>query len=302
MGTTLVAKSAVNKEQLENKREIGFEYIELQLMDDFISRSVEELLGVTKEVEGLTYVSVHAPLGKSAYNLEDLSLAEVKTSFRKMCEFANELGNRQGIVVDVILHSEFSNNEFKKFPEVKKQCYFEILQVLHQLHKINICLENLVPLIINKEGQVFLRNNFFNQNIEFAEELNLHFDSPRIFTVLDTCHMMATINFFKMLGLTRFFDKDIEDFFKANAGKAHIIHVCNAKGLALEDESAHGLPFDSNIKSDMYTLNIIIENWVKYTPEAKLVLEVAETNYLNCENSVKTKKSVEIVLNKQKIV
>lgn len=191
-------------------------------------------------------------------------------------ELGNWLGEMQDIQINVIVHyyyGELVQNK-KNFADWLKELFYEY-------PRCNILVENSCALNRNFR----LRNMYLPEAVPlFVETLRTELGERyayRLGSVLDICHMLSSYRVmelvFKYDGLSDkiiSLDDYILDYFKLYSKTCGTVHFNNATNLGINPLN-HGTIFNEN---DMKLFHNLMHLYVKYLPNARLVLEVREDN------------------------
>lgn len=282
----ILAKAAIDKEQISNKLYYGSKMFEIQLLENQFN--ISDILEVLKDVD---VIAVHSPViyckngDWEEIMLSDLDSIYEKKIFLKTCYLANSLALYYGHNVTIVIHCDISSYELNKFHLDYITNIIGI--VMKEFPFIEIGLENISPI----------RNNPFRLNngclwgpAEVAECLKYILETDRIGTVLDICHMEMTQFLLNRYKKSDFYMKfplyEVEDYLIKYSSSLRIIHLNEAK----EDGygSRHGLVASQNtVKRILKYLN----NDGNCNPF--ICLEVKESDYRKSCNYIKAYKNIE---------
>lgn len=294
----ILAKSLINKKQLDAKIKDGTNKIEIQLLEDFIDEniSIRELFQETLKSNVVIY-NVHAPLtNEEDFNLEYFSQDLIKKIFLKCCELSQEYAYQYNREINIIVHNSFTLQMYKSIPLLLNEIISIFEKVIIKYPDVIISFENIIPFSLKKN--FYGRAGFLKENVDLANYFNNICSKPIFGTTLDICHALTTLKCFEMFKGEPMYDKynlNMEYFFMANKDTINNIHLCNLKNIGL-GYMEHGTSFDISEFSDFKILHHVIELYRKYEYNALMTLEVIEENYLNCKNFRKTKESLEYIL------
>lgn len=192
-------------------------------------------------------------------------------------ELGNWLGEMQNIRVNIVCHYYYGEivQDKKAFASWLKELFYEY-------PNCNILVENSCAL--NKN--VRLRNMYLPDVVPiFVETLRGELGEKyanRLGSVLDVCHMLSSYRVVKTIfDLEGLSDKvmNLEDYlinyFKSYSNTCGTVHFNNSTNLGINPLN-HGTVFDVNNEIDMSLFNMLMHLYLKYTPNARLVLEVRE--------------------------
>lgn len=286
-----IIKSALDFDQLKARVDAGYNRIELQLFDDFVDKSIEEMMFIITGIYGLDIVNIHAPIGSNKFsNIEDLNDLERMPVFNKLFQLCQMVSHYYNHPVSLVMHTDYS---FLDFKETGRLLVLEqnILNLLNSCPDVNLAIENLVP-IYNQGGKLKECDNYLFDTVEIVKHLRNELKTNRVFTVLDTAHAIISINYLHKSGRNK--SISMIEYFKQNKDCLKIIHLANSFELGLcKDE--HGVLFDKDRPDDMAKLKEIYEGINTYTNNVSLVIEVTEPNYLKIEHAIKTIEAFEMI-------
>lgn len=289
MEYNILAKSALKVEELLSKKECGAKNIEIQLLENFL----EEKLDYDKYIKmikqsGLNIVAVHTPITKQIdIEVERLIKTQNKAMFFKTCSLAESFAEQYNKNILVIIHISWSMEEFLIFSDILKEVNDILIEALEKYKNIEIGIENVIPLEQTPD-KLFTRNGYQFDNVEFVNYFKSIYETSRIGTVLDTCHIITTLRFMEALvqcgaGGTK--NLNLEAYFEKNKDTVKLIHLANVKELGLK-KNTHGTPFEEN-KKDINTLREIFKFYNKYKYKCPITIEVFEVDYRNSLNYMK---------------
>lgn len=304
----IIAKSALKKNQMQKKMNLGADALEIQLLGEMIDEnykilSIKEAYPNLNELLDFPVESVHAPLCEYGEkinvppNIEVLIQNKFFNLFHNTCNIAQKFAEKQNKIVKVVLHTEadWSREEvinidlFKKIVKVLKEIFVEF-------DKIDICIENVLPIRkINPDGTFILGAGYGFDNIYLVNRLKKSMPEyrDRFYTVLDTCHAevarMTINNLNKYNGDIVISNYTIEEFFKKNAQDCGLIHLSRTLGNGMGPRN-HGQPFENDLE-DKKNCQEYMNLYEKYNYHCPIVLEVTETDY-NKSDGFKTSREV----------
>lgn len=297
----IYAKSAMVESQIQNKENIGCDGIEIQLLDELVDGHIGSYFNA-EEVFSLDSLlkhnikAVHSPIlnkfGMSDINIESLCDDNNFKLLDQVCYIANKAGEIHNRQIIVIIHSETFRGNMELVNSTWNRVVSRIGMILLKYPRVEIAIENLIPIREMSKGILHLANNFFDDNIDMVLELRKQLNTDRVGTVLDTCHAEVSIIFFD--AVKKAFPNDISDldfsmdnYFRLNKDVVKLFHFSHTIGTGCK-EGEHGMPFDNDSKQ-------IAKNYLslynKYDIKAPITLEVAETDY-NISNGFKESKRI----------
>lgn len=309
----ILAKSQMMTRRAKRKMYLGADALEIQLLNELApdengkSPSLEEAFSDLDEMLEMPIESIHASLGGYAKykqeispNLEILLQPSFRQMFDNVCDLAELAGEKQGHQVRVVVHTEMNTTRMTGVLKwTFDETFEEIRQILLTRPRINLCIENVTPIEIQKDGTFGVMNGFGYDNVNMVREFRSRYPelSDRIYTVLDTCHCEVTK---KITGLVSMYDETIagieyslESFFKANKDVCDLIHMSKTINNG-NGKGRHGQPFNAT-KEDAEIIAYYKYIYDKYEYTCPIVLEVAETDYdlsTGFESSIKALKKV----------
>lgn len=286
-----VCKCTNNRTKIVAKKMLGFDKCEIQLFSDFIINGVANPGDYCDNVlnEGFDVVSVHSPLCKEdelfiygcpqlidllhperfivmentfkvAQYCADICQHPVKAVFHNSetfycLETTGALNNVVGIL----------NELFIKYPSV----IFEI--------------ENVTPVADDK----FISGNF-EECASIIKYLSQYFgESVKI--VIDTCHALSTTRMAKRL--ERYNLPDVEDIFTYGGAYCGTVHLANCKEYGYEN-GQHGTGF---MIHDKLLCKKLLRYIQENCPNADIVLEIQEADYIENANVKDTLETLKII-------
>lgn len=302
MSSLVLAKAALNHDQIKTKLNIGCDGIEVQLLGELLGKGGEHDWLKTSDVFNLDEFrdypikAVHAPLipGK-----DDTLLERVldKSDYRLIYEvfkIANYFGELHKEEVKIIFHSEMYKEFLEDLGDQWDRMVYYIDFLLKEFPYTQLLIENVSPLRgIGKGKQLHLANNCMFDNIEMVKDLRDRIGTYRIGTVLDTCHQMLTEKYvgamYDLVGDVLKPDLSLENFFRLNQPYVELIHLCDMRGSGY-GKGRHGIPFSEDTYNKLVEILSLKDRWVK---DCTMTLEVEETDFSVCDGFRKTKELVE---------
>lgn len=210
--------------------------------------------------------SVHTLLRKDTdICLEDLAVSELAArEFLKALKLADRLSKDRGRSTKLILHA--------KTTEVTEEAAILIESAMKQFD-VTLLVENTCRGPNDPTG-----NALPASAPAIAGKLRKMcpgIDPERFGTVLDTCHAMLTLR-----KHTPENEYCLEDYFRAHGSDCRIIHFANSR---MPDEGLnHGCGFDT--AEERALARMLYDMARKYTPNADIVVEMAEADYTDAVN------------------
>lgn len=291
----ILAKSAMVKNQMQRKMDLGADGIEVQLLNELINDDDLTIKNLSKAFPNLDELlefpvySVHAPLccyteGVNVPpNIEVLSQTNFVYLYKETCRLADLYGERHDRIIRVVLHTEIDVSRSKI---VNVDTLARIAKVtklmLDMFPHINICIENVLPIrAIKDNGECILGSGFGFDNVLMVEYLRNAMPDYRnaIHTVYDTCH--GEIAYLTTKKLNEYNDNidykkyASEEFFKNNKNTCDLIHLSKTVGNGM-GKGKHGQPFKEGDEDIVFDY---LDRYKKYNYNCPIVLEVAENNY-----------------------
>ena len=284
----IFAKSALDKDLMKIKMNLGADAIEVQLLDELVNgkigrynfvEDVFDLSGIESPVR-----VVHTPLcaiyGFEELNLEDMIDCQDFRLLDQVCYIADYFDKKQGELISVVIHSEMYMQKMTFIGDTWERVTNCIRRLLFKYSNIVILIENLTPIRSTKSHLV-LPINFLYDNVEMVRELRKQLDTDRVGTVLDTCHAEIT-NLFMTKIYDIMYDRECEDysldrFFALNKDFIGLIHLSKTVDYGY-GKGKHGMPFE-DCKKDREFIANILDLYAKYDYSCPITLEVAETDF-----------------------
>ena len=181
---SIVCKAA-DSEQVNDKVQFGVKSFEIQILD--ANFDTEKIKKIFSDVD---VVSVHSPvIYHDSGNWDELLISDLNESrtldtFVRTCNLAQELAFEKKHRVVVVVHCDLSLSELTKFKLdfiLKAFCH-----ALDSFPDVEIGLENISPI---RGNPMRFDNGWYMGPAEIAEYCNGLFNTDRIGSVLDICHM-----------------------------------------------------------------------------------------------------------------
>ena len=285
------AKSAPEEIQLMARLKSGFKNIEIQLINKEIAK---EEYDITKKMieEGKIDISVvHTPLVQTDTGKIEISLNQIlKDSYYKMLcdtvEYAEFISNIENKRIKVVIHERYSKEIWMENNFLVEKIGPKLKAILNKNPHVDLVLENISAF----DGDRF-RTVFYMSDVAYTVSVLNKIIPNRIYTLMDTCHMMMSIEaYLRITNGIKITNWD-EQFKQANDGvKMNMMHLNNIHDNGLGDD--HGVPFYSNDENDLKKLSEIMQAYEKYT-DCEITVEVREDSYTGpLYNAIETVKSL----------
>lgn len=288
----ILIKCALDKAELSERKRIGENNVEVQLLQDFYEEktSLEEYLNIMVST-GLNIKIIHTPLAfGDDVQIDDLWEDKKRDVFFKTCKLSNMLGSKLDKNILVVVHTSMSFRQ--DINNIEKITLIDgiLLEALNKYPNISIAIENIIPVVVN-QGGFFGRNGFLDDNCLYVEHfISKYGFNDRIGTVLDICHALTTIKLMKYCKLPL----SLEQFFDWNKNHIKLIHLANV-GDNGYGKGNHGTGFIEG--EDIELLRDILNLYHKYDYCCQVTIEVYEKDYLNPINYLRTKENILKILN-----
>lgn len=245
----------------------------------------------------LPITSVHTSLANGEISIDDCFICSAKTlekmneTRRKMNEafqFAETIAKRQNHRVAVVAHIKE-----RMLPGIRSEIVAYLQDILKKYPDCDLALEN--SMLLN--GNLNIRSGVKPEDvpgiIKYLRDImsGVGLDH-RIYSVLDICHAVSTIRCINTLihGFKEDMDEleELEKYFINTAPYCKIVHFNYLRNLGFGED--HGTTFsDSEIEP-------ILNLFLKYTPDADLVIEIREDDYNDSKNFKLTVKQIKDIL------
>ena len=285
------AKSAPEKNQLMARIKSGFKNIEIQLINSEIAKEEYE---ITKKLidEGKIDISVvHTPLVKEENYKVEISLNQIlQDSYYKMLcdtiEYAEFIAGLENKRIKVVIHENYSKDIWIENNFLVERIGPKLKSILDKNPNVDMVLEN-----ISAFDGVRFRPIFYMSDVAYSANILNQFIPNRIYTLMDTCHMMMSIEAFARMTNGVIATNWEEQFKEANETiKMGLMHLNNIHDNGLGDD--HGVPFYSNNENDLKKLSAIMKSYEKYA-NCEITVEVREDSYTEpVYNAIETVKSL----------
>ena len=293
----ILAKSALIKEQLDTKVNIGCDGIEIQLLSELINGRIGNYY-LAKDVYDLDMLKnydiycIHAPIlsfyGLDDVNIEDMVDMEDFKLLDQIFYIANTVGELYNRKIIVVVHSEMSRDKLIGLGDTWKRVLNAVGCMLFKYPYTELAIENITPLRNAHRKPLHLANNFLFDNIIMASELRKQLNTDRVGTVLDICHAKTTALYmnkiYELLG-DEPEDYSLNNFFSGNKDVIKLIHLADMTGSGY-GKGEHGIKITDSNKD---TLEEVIELYNKYSYNCPITLEVEETDFIKSDGYADTK-------------
>lgn len=300
----ILAKSAMNYEQMKRKIELGADGLEIQLLNELVVsqkqfKTIEKAFPNIFGLMEFPVYSIHAPLLEYTPgldlekanidiqpNIEQLVQRDYVFLLEQIFRLAETFALRQNHRVNIVVHSELSYRTLKTYNySIYRELTTVIPKLLSKYKEVDLCIENVCPIrkIDKHTGEFQLGNNFSYDCIELVEDLRNTLGkeySNRLFNVFDTCHAEIAHQFVSTLhNLYNEINEDeyeMYTFFKKFASTTKIVHLSIMRGNG-NGKGKHGQPFETfndKQKAEYYLKELKENNF-----NSLYVLEVAENDY-----------------------
>lgn len=282
----IAAKAALVRSGMLDKIGLGAKRLEVQLLRNFLTQpdNFDESVDMVSEL-GTEICAIHVPIVQEVeIDLECLKNQLSYDVFMKAGKLAQAFSALHHKPVILIMHIGWTLRQFFANPETLQATDQALLKALEAYPGIEIAIENIVPIIRKNYEHPETRNGFLFDNADYVDYFREKYNTRRVGTLLDTCHVLTTIRFFHILkehGLTNV-HYTMKDFFKRCRDTIKLVHLANVIDLGFSPLT-HGVPFTFS-KSDMQQLKEIIDLYEKYEYKCPVTIEVLEEDYENSQN------------------
>lgn len=302
----IYAKAALQHSQIDVKKRIGCDGIEIQLLGELVNGRVGNYYNAEQAFDLDSFADepvsvVHAPIlqGVGDMTIEQMCDVEDCKLFYETCRIAEFFGKMQSKQIIVVVHSETYLEFIGGIGDTLERIELSIQRVLDSYPHVCIGIENVSPLRgIGKGGDLHLANNFKFDNVHLAKMIREDLGTDRVGTVLDTCHAMLADKYitalYKEVADRPFEDLSMEAYFKENVDTIFLIHLCDIFGSGY-GKGRHGVPFTNETKSKCES---ILNLYKRYNYNCPITLEVEETDFSVCDGYKSTKGVVNNIISK----
>lgn len=297
---SIYAKASLDMGEIQEKIRCGCDAIELNLEADFLLYGNDFLGHYGSEIFAAKDIRVvHVPFNQDGemLNLEWIFGHRDISVLRDVFSLAQYCGDKWGHDVTVVVHFCMAMYDFMQYELLQERIVENLKALFHQYPRVELAVENGVPLELGKAGQFIPRlcNGNYRDTSEIVRWLRERL-GDRVGSVLDTCHAMMTEKYMKTLlraaDIAEMYpvqvvnDINMEHFFQMNQEICKLIHFNNLYGNGYREN--HGVPFE---KFDEVTGLLAL--YEKYRYQCPLTLEIREEDYLDCKNYRKTMRLIE---------
>ena len=300
----IVAKSAINREQLEHRLALGADGIEIQMLDElddsngFPTKDWHEHIDINMLVN-YPIVALHVPISKDMIMLEHLHNVEYRTAFKNICSLANFIGSVRETVVTVAIHSEMCYDKMLKIGLLNDLTYI-LDDMLSIFTWVRIAVENVVP--VNYDGvDIILRNNYKFDNVTMVKYLRGFMQyGDRLGTLLDVAHAIGSKRVHNTISDVLKLDVnksgyELSEYYNANKDYCFGIHLANMTGFGIKSKN-HGTKIDYSKESGPAIEPLVLYDAYGYS--CYICPEIKEKDYNNCVN---LKAAIEIIRGYEKL-
>ncbi len=291
----ILAKSNTDLVQLNDRKEKGFKYLELQLTDTFLDNNFD-INECYKNIlrNDWDILNIHLPLipGGEDINLEYFSYSPYLRVFYKTCELAQRCAIFYGHDVSIIIHSGFTVRMFNLIPQLLSYIENIFRDCISKYPNVTYSFENVCALNVRNEYIAF-NSVVFNENAELANFFNKNLKVKKFYSTIDICHALINMKLFRHMSdedKMKKFIVDLEYYFKENKDTINNIHLNNSRNYGL-NKMDHGADFSK--PEDELLLNMILHYYKKYHYHCPVTLELDELDYNNAVCAFNLKQQIE---------
>lgn len=285
-------KSALIKEQIEDRVSKGAKSLEIQLLNELQTGKEPDL----SLIENVDICAVHMPLFQgNDYNIETI---EGKKIFEKVCELSSKIASIKKHNVIVVIHIATPLFLMEQYG-IKDDVIKVILKMIKKYNNIKIAIENNVLYDFSpRKGVLYRQNSYYIldnklqlSSVELAKAVN----HKRCGVCFDTCHALMSER--HLNNDDRLFEGYISDichgkrpfdiFFEEAAPMLKLIHLAYADGHGYEKN--HSRPFTER---EHIVLRYIDNLCDKYNICCPVTIEVYEDDINEADNFVTTKNQI----------
>ena len=285
------AKSAPEEIQLMARVKSGFKNIEIQLINKEIANEEYDITKKMIEEDKIDVSVVHTPLVQTETGKIEISLNQIlKDSYYKMLcdtiEYAEFISKLEDKRIKVVIHENYAKDIWIENNFLNEKVGPKLKAILDKNPNVDLVLENTSVFFENRFQTVF-----YMSDIAYSVKVLNKIIPNRIYTLIDTCHMMMSIEAFSRFTNGIKITNWDEQFKQANDGvKMSMMHLNNIHDNGLGDD--HGVPFCSDNEKDLKKLSEIMQAYEKYT-DCEITVEVREDSYTGpLYNAIETVKSL----------
>ena len=285
-------KSAPEEEQLKSRIESGFRHVEIQLLHSRVLEKEYEITTKMIKSKEIDISVVHTPLIKEEKGMLEISLNHIlqDSYYEMLCDtikYAEYIANIKEKRIKVVLHEDFSEEIWFETNLLNEKVGPKLKAILDKNPHVDLVIEN-APTV----GNDSFRAVSYMSDIAYSTSVLNKIIPGRIFTLIDTCHMMMTIDSWKRVTSGEVLTNWEEQFKQANEKiPQKMMHLNNMHDNGLGTD--HGVAFESNNEKDLKKLDEIMKAYTKYT-DCEITIEVREDSYITPPyNVIETVKSLE---------
>ena len=281
----ILVKSAPKTNNFLAKVKNKTNLIEVQIISWF----TDEQMVKDSMRQDIDIINVHTPLLENGEGqlTDGVNLDEFRSPFTykvlvDTCIYAEKLAEYYNHDIRVIVHNGWSIADWQKSGQIDNLAKM-FKGIIENYPHLNFAIENITPI-----GRHGFKTGCWPEDAAYvAAELNKKLKTKKFTTVIDICHLLMTNYVIEqsVKSSTRIHTRTIDELFKQSNGLCSVIHLNNKIGDGMEGN--HGTPF-TNSEEDKALLTEILTAYAKYTPNADIVIEVKEDDYLNCVNCYET--------------
>ena len=297
----ILAKSSLALDQINAKRRIGCDGIEIQLCSELLGPKgphdwidVDKIFKLDKFI-GKNILTIHAPIIRSRGGdplLECIVDEDDIKILDSVFYIANYYGEKEDRDIRIVIHSESNVEMLEDSFNTWSKIVDKVGELLDKYPRTILCIENVTPCRNISSGNVIkFANNFYTDNVQMCKILRKKLKTDRVGVVLDVCHQGITEQYMNLIyqisPKLKMPDFSIDYYFKTYAPYLKIVHLADFKDNGYGKN--HGIPFE-----DPEKLNHVLDLFCKYANEdVYLTLEVMEEDYLVNKNYRKQKQLVD---------
>lgn len=279
---TINGKSAIHALQLRDRREKGFETIEVHLFEEQPD-SLDEIEDMLKKIRHSKLIPrvLHVPI-QGKFSVETFHKEEELPVMTYVLNLAKRISEEFNQKTLIVLHQELrlqSLKDFRMLEGIEKT----FKKWLDDYPDVEFALENLS--ILSLENGLRARDSYLEGPVELAEHLRSVLQTERIGSVLDTCHMISSIRVLERIGLMT----TMEYYFQLYSKTLKLIHLSNARIFGFK--MGHGTDFVT--EEEIQVFERIVKNIHKYCPEVQVTIETNEPDVLHATRMLSVKNLLE---------
>ena len=284
----IIGKSAPRDAELRSKIDCT-KYIEIHLNEkDIDVQSMFEVITKQSKID-IQYVHSHLFSSRcvkniSSTNLEYLGDFYIKGYLEKAMELAQKLAEFYNHTIGVVVHTGFDYTKYEVMGGLLYGITSAVDELLNIYTNVYLCIEN-VPYVsgnLSSDLGVIFRSGGFDDNVKLCNYLReaLPHNSNRLFTVLDTCHALASVQILRVFNSNIKDEEYMDKLFELNSKTAKLIHMADVKNFGIM-KSNHGIVFDDDRK---HIMQFFMSCYKKNNLTADITLEIQESDYSISDN------------------